>query len=289
MKKKLFFLYIARILFLMAGLTVYASTLEDGAYTVGRQTSYVNPETGSTVDGGTNIALGDSMCASIVEDHLLVEQTNGKIYVTIGIGLMSNIENVRIQVQDMNGTYHDAAITMTGSCQRDGDTCNHYRFEVFSADRYISPIIYVAPMGRDVQFFVKLDLSTAQAGTGSFVSEMVQKASDNTTPPEQEQPTEAKEEPVVSEAIEQETSRTEVSQAETSRIEISQIESSGIEDSAENRETDIETETIEHSQTEKKEVSDDGNGNIIWGIIGVVIVLAAVGVWYFCFFKKKRV
>ena len=49
-----------------APVPVYA--MEDGAYTVGRTTSYANPETGQTVDGGTNIALGDSMCESIVED-----------------------------------------------------------------------------------------------------------------------------------------------------------------------------------------------------------------------------
>ena len=64
-------------------------------------------------------------------------------------------------------------ITQTGSCERDGDTCNHYRFEVDSADNYISPILYVEPMGRDVQFFVKLDMASAQAGTGKFVSEMI--------------------------------------------------------------------------------------------------------------------
>lgn len=182
MKKKILsFLCMALVFLSTTDMTVSASELEDGAYIVGRQTSYVNPQTGNTVDGGTNIALGDSMCASIVEDHLLIEQVNGKTYVTIGIGLMSNIESVRIQVQDENGTYHDAEITMTGSCQRTGDTCNHYRFEVFSAGAYISPILYVTPMGRNVQFFVIPDISSAQAGTGNFISEMVQQIPDNTT------------------------------------------------------------------------------------------------------------
>ena len=75
-----------------APVPVYA--MEDGAYTVGRTTSYANPETGQTVDGGTNIALGDSMCESIVEDSALVEQSQGKTYVTLGIGLMSNVSDV---------------------------------------------------------------------------------------------------------------------------------------------------------------------------------------------------
>ncbi|MFR2836971.1 MAG: heme-binding Shp domain-containing protein [[Clostridium] nexile] len=149
-----------------APVPVYA--MEDGAYTVGRTTSYANPETGQTVDGGTNIALGDSMCESIVEDSALVEQSQGKTYVTLGIGLMSNVSDVRMQIQGTDGTYRDVEITQTGSCERDGDTCNHYRFEVDSADNYISPILYVEPMGRDVQFFVKLDMASAQAGTGNF-------------------------------------------------------------------------------------------------------------------------
>lgn len=152
-----------------------AFALGDGAYTISRQTSYANPDTGNTVDGGTNIALGDSMCASIVEDKLLVEKSGGKTYITIGLGLMSNITNVRIQVQDENGEYRDAEITKTGSCERDGDTCNHYRFEVYSEEQKISPIIYVAPMGRDVQFFVIPDLSSVQSGSGNFKSEMVRK------------------------------------------------------------------------------------------------------------------
>lgn len=173
MKKILSLVCMAAFIILTASFPAYASELKDGAYTVGRETSYVNPETGETEDGGTNIALGDSMCASIVDDELLVEQTDGKTYVTIGIGLMSNIEDVRIQIKDSGGKYRDAEITMTGSCQRDNDTCNHYRFEVHSADEYISPIIYVTPMGRDVQFFVMPDISSAKKGTGNFVSEMI--------------------------------------------------------------------------------------------------------------------
>ena len=154
-----------------AALPVYA--LEDGAYLVARTTSYANPETGETVDGGTNIALGDSMCKSIVEDTVLVEFSQGKTYVSIGVGLISNIGEVKIQVQAADGTYRDAEITETGSHERDGDTCKHFRFEVDSTENYISPILYVTPMGRDVQFFIRLNMDTAQPGNGDFISEMV--------------------------------------------------------------------------------------------------------------------
>lgn len=164
--------FIFTFVFFMMALPVSAFAMEDGAYLVTRNTSYVNPQTGQTADGGTNIALGESMCASMIENQALVEQSDGKTYVTLGIGMMSNITSVRIQVQSGSG-YREVPITLTGSCQRDGDTCNHYRFEVSSIDNYISPIVYVEPMGREVQFFVSLNSSSAISGTGNFVSEMV--------------------------------------------------------------------------------------------------------------------
>ncbi|WP_461809988.1 heme-binding Shp domain-containing protein [Faecalimonas sp.] len=177
----------------LAALPVSVYAMEDGAYTVGRTTSYANPETNKTVDGGTNIALGDSMADSIVEDNALVEQSNGKTYVTLGIGLISNVKNVRIQIKGNNGKYRNAELTQTGTCERDGDTCNHYRFEVDSAENYISPILFVEPMGRDVQFFIKLNMETAQKGNGNFVSQMI-KAEEKPAPKE-EKPKEIKEKP----------------------------------------------------------------------------------------------
>jgi hypothetical protein len=169
--KKCFYGLMTAIMLLAVPLPVFA--FEDGAYTVSRTTSYANPETGETADGGTNIALGDSMSESIVEKEVLVEQSGGKTYVTLGIGLMSNISNVKVQIQREDGTYSDAEITQTGSHETNGDTCNHYCFEVESTNKYISPILYVDPMGRDVQFFVKLNMETAQPGTGVFLSEMI--------------------------------------------------------------------------------------------------------------------
>ena len=71
------------------------SALNDGAYLVSRSTSYTNPLTGKTEDGGENIALGESMVSNIVESQLLVEQTNGKYYITVGLGLASNVSNIR--------------------------------------------------------------------------------------------------------------------------------------------------------------------------------------------------
>lgn len=37
----------------------------------------------------------------------------------------------------------------------------------------ISPILFVDPMGRNVQFFIRLDMDNAAEGTGNYLSEMM--------------------------------------------------------------------------------------------------------------------
>ena len=143
------------------------SALEDGTYTVERTVSYANPETGQTVDGGTNIALGDSMAQSIVDTTVQIEQTGGKIYVTVGLGLMSNISSVTFTLQQEDGSYAEVPYEIVGSCTRLDDLCNHYRFEMTDLNALISPIIYVDPMGRDVQFLIRLDTSAVDLGSDS--------------------------------------------------------------------------------------------------------------------------
>ncbi|WP_455579261.1 heme-binding Shp domain-containing protein [Faecalibacillus intestinalis] len=149
------------------------SALNDGTYLVSRSTSYTNPLTGKTEDGGENIALGESMVSNIVESQLLVEQINGKYYITVGLGLASNVSNVRFKVMTSSESMSSVSATKTGSSSANGDTVNHYRLQVSSLELYISPIMYVNPMGRDVQFFIKPNISSAIAGTGIYNSQMI--------------------------------------------------------------------------------------------------------------------
>ena len=157
------------------------SALNDGAYLVSRSTSYTNPLTGKTEDGGENIALGESMVSNIVESQLLVEQTNGKYYITVGLGLASNVSNVRFKVMTSSGSMSSVSATKTGSSSANGDTVNHYRLQVSSLELYISPIMYVNPMGRDVQFFIKPNISSAIAGTGIYNSQMIPQSTETST------------------------------------------------------------------------------------------------------------
>lgn len=154
--------------------------LSDGAYLVSRSTSYTNPLTGQTEDGGENIALGESMVSNIVESQLLIEQTNGKYYITVGLGLASNVSNIRFKVMNSSGSMSSVSATKTGSSSANGDTVNHYRLQVSSLDLYISPIMYVNPMGRDVQFFIKPNISSAIVGTGIYSSQMIPQESTST-------------------------------------------------------------------------------------------------------------
>ena len=290
----------------VAAISMPVYAMEDGAYTVGRSTSYANPQTGQTVDGGTNLALGDSMCASIVEGSALVEQYQGSTYVTLGIGLMSNITSVRFQIQGADGSYREVAATQTGSCQRDGDTCNHYRIQVDSADLYISPILYVVPMGRDVQFFVKLDTGSATPGSGNFVSEMIPAApastaaepaattsavasegsaaasNDSNTPvvtSETKDAASKKTDEDTEEATETEEPETEsLVEGTESLMEDTQI----LEDDTENRVMD---DTEDAQKTKDKKQKKKSHAPVI---AGVVVLLAAGGGAGYWFYRKKR-
>ena len=104
----------------------------------------------------------------------------GKYYITVGLGLASNVSNVRFKVMTSSGAMSSVSATKTGSSSANGDTVNHYRIQVSSLDIYISPIMYVSPMGRDVQFFIKPNISSAISGTGVYNSQMIpQKPSTN--------------------------------------------------------------------------------------------------------------
>lgn len=201
--------------------------LDDGAYLIGCSSSYANPLTGQPEDGGTNIALGDSMISSILEDQLLLEQVGGKIYITVGLGLSSQISNVRMKVMDSQGNMSNKSVTVTGSSQANGDTVKHYRIQVDSLSQYISPIMYVDAMGRDVQFFITLNSSAISAGTGIYTSQMVktqtETKTDSSTNQTQTQSSSNSENKTSQKATENGTTQTE-SQEENQQTEDQQLE-----------------------------------------------------------------
>lgn len=163
----------ALVIAMVAAIPALATALKPGIYTAGRTTSYADPETGKTVDGGTDIALGDSMCANILDKKVLVEYDGDKTYLTIGLGMMSYIkkDSVTVQVQQKNGKYKDVHAEYTGKSILDGDDCYHYRFEVPDATARFSPRFYVMPMSRYVQFFGQVNTTPVAGNTTSFKAE----------------------------------------------------------------------------------------------------------------------
>lgn len=141
----------------------------DGVYTADTLTHYLNPDTGKTDDGGTgNVEIGEGMCRSAVYERALVEHQNGKTWITLRMLLYSNIENIRIYTQDKpKGDYTQVqyALMSENSAEDSGD----FRFETPSADCFIQTKMYVAPMGRDVCFYWKVDTSTMESGNLDFI------------------------------------------------------------------------------------------------------------------------
>lgn len=308
MKKKLLsFLCITVVLSMLLGVSASALSLKDGTYHAKLKTSYANPATGKPVDGGTNIALGDGMCKSIVEESLLIEQSHGKTYVTIGLGMMSNVENVRIQIQGKDGEYRTVPAKKVGSCVRNHDTCNHYRFEVESADKNISPILYVKPMGRDVQFFIIPNTATVAPGTGNFgkpdtpnpnkpdqgqTPDKGNSSNGDKTPSPNNNKVPSNNKPASNQnANPANPSKNPASVATTAKqesatqvIDIAQITSA--------QDVTEENSNVESTSDEAQETQEETTkkSHMVWWIVGGVIVVLAGGAaaWYFCYFKKKQ-
>lgn len=271
--------------------------LDDGAYLIGRSTSYVNPLTGATEDGGTNITLGESMVSSIVEGQLLVEKINGKIYVTIGLGLASNVSNVRIKTMNSSGAFSNVSATITGSSSANGDTVNHYRIQMNSLNDYISPILYVEPMGRDVQFFIELNQSSITSGTGVYTSQMVPSGSSSTNSNLTSQSANGNNQENVINNERNVTSTNEQTQESETIATVGQVSKDSLFEGVnglsnyvigEDGKVDADKELIaDNLLIQNKQTEKESNGNV-WMIAVVIMVVIVVsgGVYYVKKVKK---
>ena len=272
---------------------------------VTRSTSYAHPDTGEIVDGGSkdNEALGNSMCASIVDDVVLIEKQGGKTFVTMGIGLMSNVSNIRFYAvkngQTSPSQFSLISASKVGSCQRDGDRCDHYRFELPAGTKYISPVFYVSAMGRDVQFFVELNMGSIQPGRGNFDHEAAQAkpskpAASKPSGPVSKAPAVKQAKPVKPAASKAEDKKVEQSDSKDQKKESK-------EESAKKDATDAKKDTSKDAKKEadqkdkstadKKKADDKKKDkksvNVVPIVIGVLVVLAAGGAG-FVYMKKRK-
>lgn len=123
---------------LMVGIMVSgAFAITDGTYTVKTVTSYVNPDTGKTDDGGTgNSELGEGMCRSVIDENAEIEQKNGKVTVTMRMKLYSNLSNIRIATQESpKGKYNEVKYNVLKESSSTDSA--DIQFELPSADAYV--------------------------------------------------------------------------------------------------------------------------------------------------------
>ncbi len=288
--KRIVIAFVLVAMTMVAPMEVFA--LNDGAYVVSRSTTYANPVTGTTEDGGTNIALGNSMVANVVADQLLLEKVNGTYYVTIGLGLASATSNVRFQVLNGDGSLSSVGATVTGSHYANGDTVNHYRIQLSSPDVYISPRMYVGPMGRDVQFFVLPNSASASPGTGYYNSLMVSETTGNSGDTNETQT-----------AVEEEKEKKEEAKEEEEEIERTKVGSiskkdlfkdvSGLtayvvdKDGKVNPDRELTAENLkQENDSSKKEKGS--NKNLMMIVIGLAVVVLIIGAGGLFYVKKVK-
>lgn len=150
--------------------------LDNGTYEMATVTSYVNPDTGMTDDGGTgNIELGNGMCRSALYEKAIVEQKDSGVIITLRMQLYSNLSNIRFAVQQApKGEYKDIqySIIKESASSNSADI----QIEAPNADSYVQVKMYVGPMGRDVCFYWNCDTSTAVSSDGAMAEEAVSEA-----------------------------------------------------------------------------------------------------------------
>lgn len=179
----------------MALLCVGAAAAETkpGVYTGSMVTTYYNPDTGNVDDGGTaNAALGEGMCRSATDKTAFVEvDQDGNVWVTVRLLLQSNCSNVALYTRSGYDSYTkvDHTIMMEDAANDSID----YRIKVSEPGQKLKCTMYVAPMGRDVLWYLYVDTSTLQEGGGDFTvsidTDAIKAAAE--TPAKAEKPSEA--------------------------------------------------------------------------------------------------
>ncbi len=164
--KKLLALCLSALMLFSIGITGLA--IENGTYEMNTVTSYLNPDTGKTDDGGTgNIELGEGMCRSAVYEKAVVTSDENGTVITMRMLLYSNLSNIRIAVQEApKGDYKDVKYAIVKE-SADGGSAD-LRFSLPSPDSLIRVQMYVGPMGRDVCFYWHCDTATAKPSGGSL-------------------------------------------------------------------------------------------------------------------------
>lgn len=265
----------------------FSKVKKDDAYVIGRTTSYVNPDTGLTADGGKNNPMGTLMANTLVDKKLMTETVNGKTYITFSMAGMSFAKDFSVRIVDKDGNFRDAEHKVTYSDSKSLGT-QHFRIEIKPTDKYINPGLFINVMGKRMQFFIIPDFSSAVPGCGPFVSEFYSGKYEqesqkdisgfvNLIPgapkpgdvaePVTEKATEPASVPAVSEQAETSAPQTETAVPETTTTTVPEITIPAVQ---------TEEETSSEEATEATEEKNGLSGWIIAAVVAAVVIIAAI-------------
>lgn len=164
----------------MAGITaISAYALDNNIYLADAHPHYRHPVTGVIEDSGGDGSevLGQSMTEGALKTESLIEvDPEGRMYATIRLGLMDNIENPQFKVQkDGYSDFYDVSADL----MKENYDANEsdFRFEIPNENAIVRCTFYVVAMGRDVVFY--MDFDNIREGSGDFVTSVEVKHNDN--------------------------------------------------------------------------------------------------------------
>lgn len=252
--------------------SVPALAAPNGVYLASAHPHYRHPSTGVIEDSGgeSSEVLGQSMAESATHPKALVEvDPKGNTYVTVRLLLQDSISGVSFSA--------DGA-AVSAACVQEGSDWADYRMPVNSENSVIRCKMFVAPMGRDVVFF--LTLSGLQPGSGDFETGVEVRPAE----PAPESPAPVRPGPAEPPAA---PSGTPAEKESTSAPEAEPRPS----------ESDADTGLLEFDASGNP-VTDGGTAEnrraaglpetLLYALLGAA-VLGGAGfcIWYFGFFKKK--
>lgn len=262
----------AAMLFCMNIGTMNTFAASHGIYIATAAPHYRHPDTGNIEDSGgeSSETLGQSMTESATYTKALVEvDSSGNTYVTVRLKLMDNIENPQFQVDGKrNGSFE----SVSASLMQEDYTNNtaDFRMKVPSENAVIRCNMYVVPMGREVIFYITV--SDLYSGSDDFITSI--KVEENTA----------------KKAETANTTKVETTTAPTTAAETTTAVSTTQPKAENTANADLQEFDAAGNQIDENVVdSNKGNskaGCIIGGV--VIVVLAGICIWYFCFYKKKK-
>lgn len=217
----------------MAGITaISAYALDNNIYLADAHPHYRHPVTGVIEDSGGDGSevLGQSMTEGALKTESLIEvDPEGRMYATIRLGLMDNIENPQFKVQkDGYSDFYDVSADL----MKENYDANEsdFRFEIPNENAIVRCTFYVVAMGRDVVFYI--DFDNIREGSGDFVTSVEVRHNDNNdNNGDNEQPGQNNEQPAQTTTAQTTTKPTETTTKATTTTKKAE-ESSSLADSS---------------------------------------------------------